>query len=184
MAFYDLLHKFHYIEPNNLKALLPGFVVAQMEVAAEAKSLCVRTDGHENDAEFDPREEKGLDGWFMENGTICSISEKGIIPWANGLPMFIVYNDPLNTIRQGDEYYATELRGENPRLVQLIPGDEWMADGKASDHKGLEAAIASGLVVEVDIEKNKYSNDDWFDVDYMPNGDEGKHYLFVGGKAA
>ena len=153
MAFYDLLHKFHYIEPNNLKALLPGFGI-----------ICKI--------------------WFMENGTICSISEKGIIPWANGLPMFIVYNDPLNTIRQGDEFYATELRGENPRLVQLIPGDEWMADGEAADHKGLAAAIASGLVVEVNVKNNRYSNDDWFDVDYMPNGDEGKHYLFVGGKAA
>ena len=36
MAIYDLLPKFGYIEPNNLKGLQPGFVVAQMPVAESA----------------------------------------------------------------------------------------------------------------------------------------------------
>lgn len=162
MAIYDLLPRFHYIEANNLKALLPGFVVAQMEVAEDAKdALCVE------------------DGKYIENGTICTISKDGVCEWEEGKPMFIVYNDPLNTIRQGDEFYATELASENPRCVLLIPGDEFMADGEASDHKGLEAAITAGMIVEVK-KGDGQSADDWFDMETMPNGDAGKHYLFIG----
>lgn len=162
MAYYDLLPRFHYIEANNLKSLLPGLVVAQMEVAENAKAdLCVK------------------DGKFIENGTICTISKDGVCAWEEGKPMFIVYNDPLNTIRNGDEFYATELESENPRLVLLQPGDEWMADGEASDHKGLEAAIAAGLIVEVTKDDGQ-SKDDWFAMETMPNGDAGKHYLFIG----
>jgi hypothetical protein len=96
--------------------------------------------------------------------------------------MFIVYNDPLNTIRNGDAYYATEIEYECPRLVQLIPGDEWMADGEIADHKGLQAAIDAGLIVEVK-EGDGQSKDDWFAVDTMPNGEPGKHFLFIGGVA-
>lgn len=162
MALYDLLPTFHYIEANNLKALLPGFVVAQMEVAESAKSaLCVQ------------------DGKFIENGTICTISKDGVVAWSEGKPMFIVYNDPLNTIFDDDKYYATELKSENPRLVQLIPGDEFMADGEASNHKGLAEAIAAGMIVEVKSGDGQ-SADDWFDVETMPNGDAGKHYLYIG----
>ncbi len=168
MAFYDLLHKFHYIEANNLKALLPGFVVAQMEVDENAlNALCVNLGTAE-----EPK-------WYMENGTICSISENGICEWAEGKPMFIAYNDPLNTIVNDDVYYATELNSENPRLVQLIPGDEWMADGVVADHKGLQAAITAGLIKVVD-ENSKQSADDWFGMHTMPNGEDGIHLLFVG----
>jgi hypothetical protein len=164
MAFYDLLHKFNYIEFNNLKALQPGFVVAQMEVAEDAESdLCVEVNGRK----------------FIENGTICTISKDGVCAWEEGKPMFIVYNDPLNTVRNGDEYYATEIKNENPRCVLLIPGDEFMANGEAADHKGLEAAIAAGMIVEVTKDDGQ-SKDDWFGMNEMPNGDAGKHYLFIG----
>ena len=179
MAFYDLLNKFNYIEANNLKALLPGFVVAQMEVCVESLSaLCVRKDGKQDSG--DP--EHPYRGWYMENGTICTISADGIIPWSEGKPMFIAYNDPLNTIIQGDEYYATDLEMENPRLVQLIPGDEFMANvgvnGETCDHKGLEAAVGKGLIK---LNKDdKQSLDDWFAVETMPNGDKGIHFMFVG----
>ena len=162
MAIYDLLPRFHFIEANNLKSLNPGFVVAQMEVAEDAKAdLCVE------------------DGKYIENGTICTISKDGVCAWEEGKPMFIVYNDPLNTIRDGDEFYATELKSENPRLVLLQPGDEWMADGKASDHKGLEAAIEAGMIVEVTKDDGQ-SKDDWFAMEEMQNGVAGKHYLFIG----
>jgi len=167
MAFYDLLHKFNYIEANNLKALLPGFVVAQMEVAEDAKDdLCVEVNGE----------------LFVENGTICTISSDGIVPWEEGKPMFVAYNDPLNTIRQGDEYYATEIKGENPRLVQLIPGDEFMANcdenGKVK-HKGLQEAIDAKWLVVLD-ENNGQSADDWFAMHTMPNGDPGVHLMYLG----
>jgi len=167
MAYYDLLPRFHYIEANNLKALLPGFVVAQMEVAKDAlKDLSVNGEGK-----------------FVANGAICKITKDGIKVWdGEGVP-FIAYNDPLNTVRQGDEFYATELAMENIRLVQLIPGDEWMAmfnEGEdESVYPGLAKLIEEGLAVEVKAGDGQ-SNDDWFDMNTMPNGDAGKHYLFLG----
>jgi hypothetical protein len=167
MAFYDLLKKFHYIEANNLKALLPGFVVAQMEVAASDLAK-LSVDG---------------EGKFVANGAICKITKDGIKEWdGEGVP-FIAYNDPLNTILPGDEYYATELESENVRLVQLIPGDEWMAmfkDGEdETAYPGLAKLISEGLAVEITEAKGQ-SEDDWFDMHTMPNGDAGKHYLFLG----
>ena len=63
MAIYDLLPKFGYIEPNNLKGLQPGFVVAQMPVAESATATLTY---------------KG-EGKYMENGTIYAISVDGIV---------------------------------------------------------------------------------------------------------
>ena len=170
MAFYDLLHKFNYIEANNLKALLPGFVVAQMEVAEDAESdLCVEVNGKK----------------FVENGTICTISPDGICAWEEGKVMFVAYNDPLNTIINDDQYYATDIESENPRLVQLIPGDEFMANcdeqGKVA-HKGLQDAINAGWLVVLD-EDNGQSKDNWFVMHTMPNGEPGLHLMYLGHKA-
>ena len=63
MAIYDLLPKFDYIEPNNLKGLQAGLVVAQMPVAETASALLKDVNGTK----------------FMENGTICAISKDGIV---------------------------------------------------------------------------------------------------------
>ena len=109
MAIYDLLPKFGYIEPNNLKGLQPGFVVAQMPVAESATAALTY---------------KG-EGKYMENGTICAISVDGIVaPTAESKALFICYSEPLNTIVNSDQFYAVNLKEEHPRLVQLIPGDE------------------------------------------------------------
>ena len=39
MAIYDYLPVYNFIEPNNLKGLQPGFVVAQMEVKEDCSLL-------------------------------------------------------------------------------------------------------------------------------------------------
>ena len=57
MAIYDYLPTFHVVEPNNLKGLQPGFVVAQMEV----KNGCSL-----------------LKNGLFENGHICCIGADGI----------------------------------------------------------------------------------------------------------
>ena len=41
--------------------------------------------------------------------------------------LFICYSEPLNTMFNENKFYAVNLKEEYPRLVQLIPGDEWMA---------------------------------------------------------
>ena len=146
MAIYDYLPKFNYIEPNNLKGLQPGFVVAQEERVAE---------------------DLLKDGMF-ENGKICALTKDGIVA-ATGeeRALFIHYTEPLNTIRNSDQYFAVEFAKECPRLVQLIPGDEWMSTEDLGDN------ILGGRIVKV-------TGEGWLAVNTMANGDTGYHYVFLG----
>lgn len=148
MAIYDYLPVFRYIEPNNLKGLQPGFVVAQMEKVAE---------------------ELLTNSKFFANGAICAISAEGIVK-ATGeeRALFIHYTEPLNTIYNSDKFFAVNVEEECPRLVQLIPGDEWMSSEKL-DLTGLE-----GRVIEVT------GTEGWYGVKTMANGDAGYHYMFLG----
>ena len=149
----DLLPKFEQIEVNNLKGLQPGFVVAQMPV----KEGCAYI--------------KDVNGVkYFENGHICAISVDGIkVPEASDKVLFISYNDPINTIFKGAKLYATNLEEENVRLVQLIPGDEWMSTRELT-----EAELMNGRIVE------KTTESGWYGVKTMANGDEGHHYMFLG----
>ena len=145
MAIYDYLPKFNYIEPNNLKGLQPGFVVAQEE----------RIDS------------SLLTNGMFENGKLCTISAAGIVPASeDSRVIFIHYSEPLNTIYNSDMFYAVNPKVECPRLVQLIPGDEWMSTDP-------DCAI-EGRIIKVT------TGEDWYAVDTMANGDKGYHYVFLG----
>jgi hypothetical protein len=147
MAIYDYLPKFNYIEPNNLKGLQPGFVVAQ-EDRVDSSLL---TNG------------------MFENGKLCALSAAGIVPATeDSKAIFIHYTEPLNTILNSDKYFAVDLSVECPRLVQLIPGDEWMST------EDLGASILGGRVIKVEGDKG------WYGVKTMANGDKGYHYVFLG----
>jgi hypothetical protein len=150
MAIYDYLPTFDYIEPNNLKGLQPGFVVAQMEVADNT----LLVEGTK----------------LFANGAICEIKADGIhAATANTKVPFIHYTEPLNTILNSDKYFAVDTDAECPRLVQLIPGDEWMSSRELS-----EAELLGGRIVKVTSGKG------WYGVSTMANGDEGHHYVFLG----
>jgi hypothetical protein len=152
---YDILPTYHQVEANNLKGLQPGFVVAQMDVAASAKSTLAPNG-------------------MMENGLICGISADGIVPAASDGVLFIHYTEPLNTFAKGAKYFAVNIEDECPRLVQLIPGDEWM-----SDIAGLDSDFA-GRIVEITSDKGQYDHDDWYACDELPDGTKGHHYMFLG----
>lgn len=162
MAIYDYLPRFHQVEPNNLKALQPGFVVSQMEVA--------------KDAEEDLLTVNPVTGAkLMENGVICAISADGIVaPTGDENYLFISYTDPLNTMINSAKFFAVNVAEENPRLVQLVPGDEWMTDMEYD----LEGVLA-GRIVEITAESGA-SKDDWFKVTTLADGTEAKHYMFIG----
>ena len=160
MAIYDLLPKFGYIEPNNLKGLQPGFVVAQMPVAESAVSTLTY---------------KG-EGKYMENGTICAISVDGIVaPTTESKALFICYSEPLNTVVNSDKLYAVNLKEEHPRLVQLIPGDEWMSSKALT----LTGAL-SGRIVESSSTTGVGKSGDWFKCTTMANGDVGHQCMVIG----
>ena len=165
MAIYDYLPVYNFIEPNNLKGLQPGFVVAQMEV----KPTCTLL-----------KDERGKK--MFENGHICSISKDGIDLWSAGSTMFIHFTDPLNTILSSDKYFAVNVANENPRLVQLIPGDEWMS---TIDYENDEkyASVKDELMKHIVklTASNGQSKDDWFAVETMADGEtKGYHYMYLG----
>lgn len=169
MAIYDYLPTFNYIEPNNLKGLQPGFVVAQVEDVDSS----LLTNG------------------VMENGKICALEMKDhstgqdgsdmrltIVPaTADHAVLYIHYTEPLNTILNSDKYFAVKVEDECPRLVQLIPGDEWMSTEELEEdvnEDNEKIGILGGRIVEVSATKG------WYGVSTMANGDEGHHYVFLG----
>ena len=155
MAIYDYLPKFNYIEPNNLKGLQPGFVVAQESRVADA----LLNEKHKVD-------DKKV---FFENGKICALSADGIVAGAaDSKALFIHYTEPLNTVYESDRFFAVDTRTECPRLVQLIPGDEWMSTDA-------NCAI-EGRIIKIDTE----GKEGWYGVSTMANGDTGYHYVFLG----
>ena len=156
MAIYDYLPTFNYIEPNNLKGLQPGFVVAQEGRVADAL-LNAKHTVKVNDVDTKV---------FLENGKICALSADGIVAGtADSKALFIHYTEPLNTIYNSDKFFAVDTREECPRLVQLIPGDEWMSTDPNCE--------IEGRIVKV-------TGEGWYGVDTMANGDKGFHYVFLG----
>ena len=155
MALYDKLPTYHQVEANNLKGLQAGFVVAQMDIAETAKAALLK------------------DGMF-ENGHICAITKDGIIK-ATGQEkaLFIHYTEPLNTVFDAAKFFAVDVAKECGRLVQLIPGDEWMSD------MAPEAVCIEGRIIELK-PSDKQSSDDWYSVTTMPDGTAGHHYMFLG----
>ena len=159
MAIYDLLPTFNYIEPNNLKGLQAGLVVAQVDNVAA-----------------------GLlkQGKFLENGKICGMSVVGSKVEIHAFTsadktMFIHYSEPLNTVVNEDKFFAVNVKNECPRLVQLMPGDEWMS----TEELTLEGALA-GRIVEVTKTTGIGKADDWYSCETMANGDAGYHYVYLG----
>lgn len=165
MAIYDYLPKYYQIENNNLKGLQPGFVVAQMEVASDATFVQVG----KNVIGANGTDKSNM----IANGHIVSISANGIIDAGTGDSLFIVYNEPLNTVFDSAKFYATNLEAENLRLVQLIPGDEWMTDMTYD----LTGALKD-RIVEID-GSSPMSKDDWFSVNTLADGTPAKHYMFI-----
>lgn len=156
MAIYDYLPTYHQVEANNLKGLLPGFVVAQMEIAPSATGALLDANG------------------MFENGHICGISADGIIPAGSDTKvLFIHYTEPLNTLFNGAKFFAVNTKNECGRLVQLIPGDEWMSDMEPS------AVLIDGRIVELDASSTQ-SEDDWYGVNTLPDGTPAHHYMFIG----
>ena len=155
MALYDKLPTYHQVEANNLKGLQAGFVVAQMDIAETAKTALLK------------------DGMF-ENGHICAITKDGIVK-ATGQEkaLFIHYPEPLNTVFDAAKFFAVDVTKECGRLVQLIPGDEWMSDMSP------EAVCITGRIIELK-PSDKQSSDDWYSVTTMPDGTAGHHYMFLG----
>ena len=180
---YDYLPTFYQIENNNLKGLLPGFVVSQMRPA-------VTYDAQGAVATFpvfmqEGKNKKGSNSVaysnLIANGHIVAISANGIKDVeASDKNLFIVFNEPLNKIMPNIawRFYATDVNEEELRLVQLIPGDEWMSD---MDLLAGENNPLAGRIVEITNSVGQYKQDeDWYAVDKLADGTSAHHYMFLG----
>lgn len=172
MAIYDYLPKYFQMEANNLKALQPGFVVAQMPFKANDDLL---------QAKFNVKNSTDTTvGTKVANGNICTISKDGLKSVGAATdPLFICYNDPLNTIFNAANMYATDLTEEHVRAVQLMPGDEWMSDIDyfAEGYPG--TTYLAGRIVKLAAGDGLFDSDDWFTNNTLPDGTVGYHYVFI-----
>lgn len=189
-TIYDYLPRYHQLENNNLKGLQGGLVIAQMEIDEDSVSV--------NDGSYSAGKyliSNPTDGSKnIENGLIMAISAKGIVGAENAAatdPLFITFSEPLNGVVDSPKFYATNIDAENVRLVQLMPGDEWMTDFDYFGHEDGATAMGfadaiKGRIVELFDEipagmedAGKISKDNWFKVTVMPDGTPAHHYLFL-----
>ena len=164
-TIYDLLPTFHQIEPNNLKGLQPGFVVSQRNVVKEDSII-----------------KKVNKVRYVENGRLAQISKAGIKA-ADGTEkvLFVVYNEPILTVGHNVSNYATDIDSEDVRLVQLIPGDEWMTDiDYDTDPKYAEIKEELMKHIVKLTKANGQSKDDWYGVDTLADGTKAFHYMYIG----
>jgi len=130
---FDYLPTYYQIENNSLKGLLPGFVVSQMRPA-----VTYDAQGQVSTFPAFMQEGKNRKGSasveytnLIANGHIVAISADGIKDAeATDKALFIVFSEPLNRVMNNLswKFYATDVNEEELRLVQLMPGDEWMSD--------------------------------------------------------
>lgn len=172
MAIYDYLPRYYQIEVNNLKALLPGFMVAQMPFKANDDLLQAKFNVlGSSDATV---------GKKVANGHICTISKDGLkkVESADDV-LFITYNEPLMTLFPAHNMYATDLDEEHVRAVQLIPGDEWMSDMDVLDANYPGSALLAGRIEKVLTTDGLGASDDFFACTTLPDGTPAFHYVFI-----
>lgn len=154
MAIYDYLPTYHQVEPNNLKGLQAGLVVAQMDIAPAATGAL-------------------LSNGMFENGHICGISADGIVAAGSDTKaLFLHYSEPLLTVFPGEKFFAIDPENECGRLVQLMPGDEWMSDMEVG-------SALNGRIVELGTTSTQ-SKDNWYGVSELADGTPAHHYMFIG----
>lgn len=193
MNVFDLLPKFNIIEPNNLKGLQPGFVVAQVEpkgVYDAQNKLLAPAAAEAANKLINATKVNGY--YFVENGQLAQLTADGYIDYATNhdttAPIFVTYTEERLTIGTNFEYFAAEITEDPARLVQLIPGDEFTTT-YAPDSAQMATAIADGRIACITrnyITGNttatahaQYCFDDFLDCNKFADGQPSYTYVFL-----
>lgn len=168
----NYLPTFHQLEPQNLKGLYGGDIVAQRPVAYTSSVYGV------------PTVQVGS-VYFIENGIICGLnSEAKVVSYdaasnLSGHPM-VHYTEELPTILQANSTFAVEAKAEETylRLVVLHTGDEFVTDNVDASDEGPFAKIAGGVVTL----QSAANSDTVFAVmeDTLPDGSAAYRCIYVG----
>lgn len=201
MNFFDLLPKFNIIEPNNLKGLQPGFVVAQAEPAGvyNADGTMKSVSDINNANKLINTTIKGH--YFVENGQLAVLTKNGYVDYGTFFadqtispaekavtPLYVTYTEEIVAVGNGFEYYAAEVNHDPARLVQLIPGDEFTTTyDPDSDQmidaieEGRIALLTKQPIIDGQTADNKhtYSFDDFFDSNKFADGQPSYTYVFL-----
>lgn len=189
MNIFDFVPKFNIIEPNNLKGLQPGFVVAQVEPAG-----VYNTDGTIKaaaDITNDLVNTTAVSGHYLvENGQLAQLTKDGYVPYVSGStdPVYVTYTEELLTVINNFKYYAADVEHDPARLVQLIPGDEFTTT-YAPDSAQMADAIADGRIAVLTknyidgdttvANAHTYSFDDFFSSNTFGDGQPSYTYVFL-----
>ena len=180
---FDYLPTYYQIENNSLKGLEPGFVVSQMRPAVtyNAQGEVVSFPAFMQESKNKKGSNSASYTDLIANGHVVAISADGIKDAeATDKALFIVFSEPLNRVMNNLswKFYATDVKEEELRLVQLIPGDEWMSD---MDLLAGENNPLAGRIEKIDNTKGQYKQDeDWYAVDKLADGTPAYHYVFLG----
>lgn len=187
MNIFDLLPKFSIIEPNNLKGLQPGFVVAQAEPAG-----VYNTDGSIKSTIDNAlvNTTKVAGHYIVENGQLAQLTSDGYVPYVaeSTDPVFVTYTEERVAFGNDYKYFAADIEHDPARLVQLIPGDEFTTTF-APDSDVMADAIADGRIACLTknyIDGNTtvanahtYSFDDFLDENRFADGQPSYTYVFL-----
>lgn len=191
MNIFDFLPKFNIIEPNNLKGLQPGFVVAQVEPAGvydnDGKILATITNTLVNTT-------KVAGHYLVENGQLAILTGAGYDAFdgsaadAATCPLFVTYTEELLPFGNDYKYYAADVEHDPARLVQLIPGDEWTTTIDPTN-AAYAAAITAGRIKVLTrnyisgnttvANAHTYCFDDFLDCNRFADGQPSYTYVFL-----
>jgi hypothetical protein len=167
----DYLPVFHVLEPQMLKGIYAGAIVAQRPVkyTAETKAYGVATVA------------KG-DVKFIENGVIMTLDADGNLvnyATATGGPKMIHFTEELPTVLKAKDTWALKCtEGETyPRGILLQAGDEFVTDNvsgtiSAAGYATVVAGILTVSTASTNAEFAAYP-------DTLPDGTDAYHFIVL-----
>lgn len=160
---------YDFIEPNNLKGLQPGFVVAQANPAGvtfvngkfdatQATETFTDAFGVTRTVVTANNLVEVVNGYgVVANGQLAVLNANGYAPYAQGntSPLYVTYTEPrLVSKVLSDANFAADVAHDPARLVQLIPGDEFTTTIAPTDDR-MADAISDGRIAVI---SKKYIN--------------------------
>lgn len=168
----NYLPTFHQLEPQNLKGLYGGDVVAQRPVAYASAVYGV------------PTVQVGS-VYFIENGILCGLNDEAkvvsfddsdnvsahpMVHFTEELPTILEANSTFAVLAKEDETYL--------RLIVLHTGDEFVTDNVDATDEGPYAKIDNGVVTL----QSTANSDTMFAVmeDTLPDGTPAYRCIYLG----
>lgn len=174
----DYLPVFHILEPQNLKGIHGGHIVAQRPVkytvTGDVYGVATVTKGTAK---------------FIENGVIMGLDADGYLvnhdAAISGAPKIIHFTEELPTILKAKNTWALECaKGETyPRGIILEVGDEFVTDnvatGAALDANGKGYATVVGGILKVVAAEPEAGADFAVYADTLPTGEDAYHFIVL-----